>query len=296
MPFCRFCGKQLADGETCTCEQAQAEANKAVETVAAATETAAEKTAEAAATGAAAAAGAATAAGAQAADALKDAAKVGSEVAGKAGVTCLEILKKPVTEGTTFISGTNYITGIAIVVLQSLLTAVFSLILGLKYNGLVGDGGGWFDTSSLKVNPIKVFFVAILFSRVATLLFAALTFLLLKILKLEVNIYEVVELAGARASIISGGVALAAVVNIIYPTGGICLFVLSGLFAFILVYAILNKKYADSENKLLYGTIALAFVFVVCAAFLFSKTCTWFMPKGFGSISSLLGGGYGNLF
>ena len=227
---------------------------------------------------------------------MKDAAKVGSEVAGKAGVTCLEILKKPVTEGAAFVNGTNYITGIAVVVLQALLTAVFSVLLGLKYNGTIGDGGGWIDTSSLKVNVVKVFFLAIVFSLVATLLFTCLTFILLKILKLEVNIYQALEIAGTRSSVLSGGVALSAIVVILYPTGGISLFVLAGLFAFIHVYAVLNKKYPDVENKLLYGVIALAIVFVICAAFLFSKTCTWFLPKGFSNIASLLTGGLGNLY
>ena len=272
MPFCRFCGKEINEGETCTCEGAQAEAAKAA----------------AGATG--------SAAGAQAADALKDAAKVGSEVAGKAGVTCLEILKKPVTEGAKFVNGTNYITAIGVVVLQSLLTAVFTLLLGLKYNGVIEKAsGGWFDLSSMKLNLVKAFFLAILFSLAASLIFTLFTFCLLKLLKLSTTIYEALEVAGSRASVLSGAIALAAVLTIMYPTGGVFLFVYAGLLSFIGVYAVLNKKYADSENKLLYGVIILTIVYVLVLAFLFSKTGKWFLPKDF-DLSDILGGSFSSLF
>ena len=272
MPFCRFCGKEINEGETCTCEGAQAEAAKA------------------------AAGSGASAAGAQAADALKDAAKVGSEVAGKAGVTCLEILKKPVTEGAKFVDGTNYITAIGVIVLQSLLTAVFTLLLGLKYNGMIEKaGGGWFDLSSMKLNLVKAFFLAIIFSLVASLIFAALTFCLTKILKLTASLYEVLEIAGARASVLSGAIAVSAVLTIMYPAGGIFLFVYAGILSFIGVYAVLNKKYADSENKLLYGVIILTIVYVLLIAFLFGKTGQWFLPKDF-SLGNILGGSLSSLF
>ncbi len=263
MPFCRFCGKEINEGETCTCEGAQAEAAKA-------------------------AAGAnASAAGSQAADALKDAAKVGSEVAGKAGVTCLEIIKKPVTEGAVFVNGTNHITAIGVIVLQSLLTAVFALLFSLKYNSAAGNS---FFGAAFKISVVKAFFLAILFSLVATLIFSCLTFLMLKILKLKASLYEVLEVAGARASLLSGGIAISAVVAILYPAGGVALFVLCGLFAFIHVYAVLSKKYADADNKLLYGIIILAIVFVAIAYFLCSKTFTWFLSKEVGKLGGMLNG------
>lgn len=263
MPFCRFCGKEINEGETCTCEGAQAEAAKA-------------------------AAGAnASAAGSQAADALKDAAKVGSEVAGKAGVTCLEIIKKPVTEGAAFVNGTNHITAIGVIVLQSLLTAVFALLFGLKYNSAAGSS---IFGAAFKISVVKAFFLAILFSLVATLIFSCLTFLMLKILKLQASLYEVLEVAGARASLLSGGIAISAVVAILYPAGGVALFILCGLFAFIHVYAVLSKKYADADNKLLYGIIILAIVFVAIAYFLCSKTFTWFLSKEVGKLGGMLNG------
>lgn len=267
MPFCRFCGKEINEGETCTCEGAQAEAAKA-------------------------AAGAnASAAGSQAADALKDAAKVGSEVAGKAGVTCLEIIKKPVTEGATFVNGTNHITAIGVIVLQSLLTAVFALLFSLKYNSAAAKSlSGAIFGSAIKISVVKAFFLAILFSLVATLIFSCLTFLMLKILKLQASLYEVLEVAGARASLLSGGIAISAVLAILYPAGGAALFVLCGLLAFIHVYAVLSKKYADADNKLLYGVIILAIVFVAVAYFLCSRTFSWFLTKEVGKLGGMLSG------
>ena len=258
MPFCRFCGKEINEGETCTCEQAQAEAGKAAS---------------------------AAAAGAQAADALKDAAKVGSEVAGKAGVTCLEILKKPVTEGVKFVDGTNHITAIGVVVLQALLTGLFSLVLALKFNGAIK--GGWFDEYKLSV--VKVFFVAILFSLVASLIFAAFTFVLLKLLKLETTIYQALEIAGVRSSLLSGCIAVSVVLALPLPGWGAGLFILSGVLVSIAVYAVLAKKYEGAENKLAYGMIFATLVYIVVAAFLFSKTNGWFCPKDVDSLAELLG-------
>ena len=253
MPFCRFCGSEIKEGETCSCAQAQAEANKAnangAEAVAAAT------------------------------DALKDAAKAGGEVAGKAGVTCLEIIKKPVTEGVEFINGSNYITAIAVIILQSLLTAVFSLVLALKFNGAL--------KGFVKVPVVKPFFLAILFSLVATLLFTCITFLMLKLLKLDVTLYQSLEIAGVRASLLSGGIAIAALLNLINVGWGTVVFVLAGVLVFIEVFAVLNKKYEGASNKLVYGMIVSALIFVVVACFAFSKTYNWFLPKDMKNIMSL---------
>ncbi|MBO4618148.1 MAG: hypothetical protein J5717_12460 [Lachnospiraceae bacterium] len=254
MPFCRFCGKEINEGETCTCAQAQAEANKTsasnAEAVAAAT------------------------------DALKDAAKAGGEVAGKAGVTCLEIIKKPVTEGVEFINGSNYITAIAVIILQSLLTAVFSLVIALKFNGAL--------KGLIKVSVVKPFFMSILFSLVATLLFTAITFLTLKLLKLEVSLYQSLEIAGVRASLLSGGIAVAALLSLINIGWGLVVFVFAGILVFIEVYAVLNKKYEGASNKLVYGIIVSALVFVLVACFAFSKTYTWLLPKDMKSLWSLI--------
>ncbi|MBR6308702.1 MAG: hypothetical protein IKR39_08850 [Lachnospiraceae bacterium] len=254
MPFCRFCGKEIKEGETCTCAEAQAQANKAnvngSEAVTAAT------------------------------DALKDAARAGGEVAGKAGVTCLEIIKKPVTEGAEFISGANYITAIAVIILQSLLTAVFSLVLALKVNGAL--------KGLVKFSVIKPFFLSILFSLAATLLFTCITFLTLKLLKLEVSLYQSLEIAGVRASLLSGGIAIAALLNLINVGWGIVVFIFAGILVFIEVYAVLNKKYEGASNKLVYGIIVAALIFVLVAYFAFSKTYTWFIPKEMKNLGSLL--------
>ena len=88
------------------------------------------------------------------------------------------------------------------------------------------------------------------------------------------------EVAGARASLLSGGIAVSAVFAILYPAGGVILFVLCGLLAFIHVYAVLSRKYADADNKLLYGVIILAIVFIAVAYFLFTRTFGWFLTTG----------------
>ena len=113
---------------------------------------------------------------------------------------------------------------------------------------------------------------------------------MLKILKLKASLYEVLEVAGARASLLSGGIAISAVFAILYPAGGAALFILCGLFAFIHVYAILSKKYADADNKLLYGVIILAVVFVAVAYFLCSRTFGWFLAKEVGKLSGMFDG------
>ena len=65
------------------------------------------------------------------------------------------------------------------------------------------------------------------------------------------------------------------------------LFVLAGVLVFIEVFAVLNKKYEGASNKLVYGMIVSALIFVVVACFAFSKTYNWFLPKDMKNIMSL---------
>ena len=89
-------------------------------------------------------------------------------------------------------------------------------------------------------------------------------------------------------STITALIAIAAILSLINIGLGIAVFLLAGILVFIEVYAVLNKKYAGSDNKLVYGVIAAALVFVLVAYFAFSKTYNWYLPKDAFSLGSFL--------
>lgn len=251
MPFCRFCGKELNEGEACDCEQSKHEA------------------------GSIDAAGEATA---TAEEAKADTVETDGENTEKAGVTCIKLIKSPINGGADFICGSNTITAIAVIILQALTTAIFSFSFVLRYNMYVDR-----DKTALyhigKLDFIKAFMLSLLLSLAASLLFSLVTFIMATILKLKTTFLESIEVAGVRASVLSGGVLLSTLVCIFLPGPGLVMFVIMGLTAGVLVYAVLNRKYPGNDTKLTYGAIAAQLVYFITCILLFLKLLSWYLPR-----------------
>lgn len=259
MGFCVYCGKELEEGATCDCEGAKKAAEQKIDF----------------------------------SENLTNVAAAGTEAVGKTKVALLKIVKAPVTEGAAYMDGTNTITSVAMIVCQAILSGLFASVLALKYNSIIKDmGGGWFDLSSLKVSGIKAFFMTVLFSLIVSIFFAAIFFLVGKIIKIETNPYIALDLAGIRSSFLFASNILAVVLSIFVPSVGAVVFYGCGLFVAIIIGCILSKKYEGRDDQIAYATLIGMLVFFIVISFLMSKVCTVYLPKDFmsnlGGASSLL--------
>lgn len=106
MAFCKYCGKQLNEGEVCDCEASKnAAATAPVTPVAAAP--------------------------------VKSAAGASF---GNMVIDALGVLKSPVTKGAEFASGKNLICSLILIGAQALITGLFTLLVSLRALGADGDG------------------------------------------------------------------------------------------------------------------------------------------------------------
>lgn len=234
MAFCKYCGKQLAEGENCSCEKAQEASRQVTINVSEA-----------------------------------------SEAASKAGLDCLGIIKKPVTNGLAFVNGTNYISAAAMIVIQALFTAIFSIICTGKINAFIDKLGIGMFTSSVKVSGVKMFFVSLLFSALLSVAFAAVFFGINKLFKFETSLFDVIELAGIRAAFSCLATVVSVIVAIFTPYA-IGLYYIGGVLALTGVMAVLIKRNPDKEDKAFYCALIGSVVFIAISAFVIIKSVKLF--------------------
>lgn len=259
MGFCVYCGKKLEEGAICDCEGAKKAAGQKSDF----------------------------------SENLTNVAAAGTEAVGKTKVALFKIVKAPVTEGATYMDGTNTVTSAAMIVCQAILSGLFALVLALKYNSVIkGMGGGWLDFSGLKVSCIKAFFMTVLFSLIVSLFFAAVFWIVGKITKVAVNPYIALDFAGIRSSLLCVSNVLAIVLGIFMPSVGLIIFYGCGLLAGIVLGCTLSKKYEGRDNQMAYATFFGMLVFLIVISFLMSKVCVVYLPKDvvseFGGASGLL--------
>lgn len=253
MGFCIYCGKKLEEGEVCECEGAKKAAERKNDF----------------------------------SENVSNATAAGTEAVGKAKVALLNILKAPVTEGVSYMDGTNFITSVAMIVVQAILSGLFAIVMAGKYNKIVkGLKFGLFDLSGLKIGGIKAFFLTLLFSLIISALFACIFFLVGEVIKLEMNFKTAVDLAGIRSSFLCASTVLAVVFGLIIPAAGTAIFYGCGLLVAVIIGCILVKKYEGHDNKMAYATVVGMVVFLLVCAFIMSKACSLYLPKDiFGSLS-----------
>lgn len=234
MAFCRFCGKEIQEGEVCSCQAANAQIqNNASQDAnpAPAVNAAAQGTYPASAVDAApqvtpvppvqpAPAASPSGKGSAAQPSVtitlpnKDDLTNGLK---QILSTTLAVLKYPATEGRKFVEHGNQITAIGIIVIQMLFSCLFSVIIVSRVN-LVAKT---FEIP--KFSGVKAFFLTLLFS----LIFSGIMLLLLwgaaAIMKASTNLEQMLSLAAVRSIGLLPMIILGTVFMIINTPTTICL-------------------------------------------------------------------------
>lgn len=318
MAFCKYCGKELKDGEVCSCRTTTAgssEAGAAQPAAAAAAQTTAAQPAATTAqttTGTAQAAGAATtagataqttagaaAAGAAAAGATAGAAaapKVDTEkiasTAKKVGGMYLKIWAKPATVGKEMMASVDMIQGLCMVVVQALLSSIFSLCIAGKINGALADAFSSYTSllgsdyaKQFKVSGAKVFFLTLLLSIVFSVIWGLVFALVGLISKAKMGLGQIVALMAARSVIVAPLTVLACIVFWISPAVGLVIFFGSILMVICTTAEMVKAVQGVTADKCVYLTFIGVLLFIIVFVLIGSKAIGAYIPEGI--ISSL---------
>ena len=313
MAFCKYCGKELKDGEVCSCRTTTAGSSEAgaAQPAAAATAqaTAAQPAAATAATGTAQAAGAATqttagttaqtTAGAAAAGAAAGAAaapKVDTEkiasTAKKVGGMYLKIWAKPATVGKEMMASVDMIQGLCMVVVQALLSSIFSLCIAGKINAALSDAFSSYTSllgsdyaKQFKVSGAKVFFLTLLLSLLFSVIWGLAFALVGLISKAKMGLGQIVALMAARSVIVAPLTVLACIVFWISPAVGLVIFFGSILMVICTTAEMVKAVQGVTADKCVYLTFIGVLLFIIVFVLIGSKAIGAYIPEGI--ISSL---------
>ncbi len=323
MAFCKYCGKELKDGEVCNCRTtaagssepaatgaaqpaaAAAQPTAAQPAAAAAQPTAAQPTAGAAtqaagaatqaagaATGAATTAGAAQTAAAGTAAAPKvDTEKITS-TAKKVGGMYLKIWAKPATVGKEMMASVDMIQGLCMVVVQALLSSIFSLCIAGKINAAFADAFSSYTSllgsdyaKQFKVSGAKVFFLTLLLSLLFSVIWGLAFGLIGLISKAKMGLGQILALMAARSVIVAPLTVLACIVFWISPAVGLVIFFGSILMVICTTAEMLKAVQGVTADKCVYLTFIGVLLFIIVFVLIGSKAIGAYIPEGI--ISSL---------
>ena len=161
--------------------------------------------------------------------------------------TWLGILKRPFSEGEKFAKSQNMSVAIGLLVIQALLTGLFGLVLGSKYNSILQLGryyGG--GAANLPLIFICCLFGSLVFSAAM----AGLLFVGSLIVKSKTNFMGMLCVVGARAVVIHLVQILAIVVALISVPWGIAVFSFSFVAGmFVVTPVVYEQMEVQSEAK-----------------------------------------------
>ena len=300
MAFCKYCGKELQDGEVCTCQESVAAAQAASAAEAAPVPEAAPAPQAASATEAAPApetasapqaapAGGTSGAGAQV-PSIDTEKLLGSVKEAAKGF--LNIFARPATAGREFVANTNLTASLFIIIVQVLLSSFFALILAARINSMVRKTLGLaasflgMGTKVTVISGAKAFFLTLLFSILASGLLLLLFLLASLILKAQASWKQLVALVAVRSVAIAPFILLSWFLALINPIVGTCLFFGSFLLAMTFLQESVKGIEGFKDNKALYAVFIVMIIFILVCYFVLSKTAGWFLSS---SITDFIG-------
>lgn len=267
MAFCKYCGKELSEGEVCSCQEAQA---AAASQAAPASEAAAPQAAPAPEAAAPQAAPAPEAAAPQAASAPKAAPSVDTEklasTAKTVGNLFLKMWKSPADAAKEMMACADKIAMICLIVIQALASSIFALCVAGKLGSALDSMMGGFSYlfgSIYKISGVKAFFLTLLFSLLFTALWGLLFWLAGLITKTKLSLNQVLAVTAGRAVIVAPLMIVSGILVLIVPLFGLVL----SLFSVLLVVCVTMEMLRDLEgmtaNKCIYATFVTTFLFTL---------------------------------
>lgn len=273
MAFCKHCGKELKDGEVCSCQGASA-----AQTAEAATPAPQETPA-----------GGASSVG-EAIPSIDTEKLLGSVKEAWKGFR--SVFVKPATAGREFVANSSLTTSLFLIIVQALASSFFALILASKINSVIRKTLGLmasFLGSSGKITVLpgaKAFFLTLLFSLLASGLLLLLFLLASLIVKARASWKQLAALVAVRSIAITPLIILSWILVLINPAIGIVVFFGSFLLSMAFLQESVKGIEGLKDNKALYTVFIVLVVFLLVFLFVFSKTAVWYLASEIGELIS----------
>lgn len=280
MAFCKYCGKELQDGEACSCSEAVAAAQAESASQAAAQpqaesapQPAAQPQPAAAPTAAPAAAASAVSQAADGAVPSLDTEKILS-VAKEIGKSFLGVFTKPATTGREFVANAKLSVSLTLIAVQAILSSIFSLFVVGAINGALK--GTWF--ASYSVSGLKTFFLTVLFSLGGSVILAACFCLAAMITRVKVLWRQLAALSAVRSVAVAPLILVSCILWLINPALGLLLFLGSTWLAMAFLLEAIKGIEGMKDNKALWTVFIVIIVFLMISMVLFSACANLYLP------------------
>ena len=205
----------------------------------------------------------------------------------------LNIIKHPVTGGRDVILAGGVAVGIALMVLQGILTAIFAAIGANKAFGDMVGVVSYFSSDDVKIPYVKIIFLTLILSVILSFVLALLLFLGNLIMKNTVSFTQMIGAASLRSSVVIITNILAIIVCLINPVGGMLVFAIGNIWGFFVILQAMPIANETMRNKLPLVMILVYFVFMLANYFCVKQGYTGLLGD-MGSLSGL--GSLGNLW
>ena len=212
---------------------------------------------------------------------------------GKMFGSFLDIIKHPVTGGRDVILAGGVAVGIALMVLQGILTAIFAAIGANKAFGDMVGVVSYFSSDDVKIPYVKIIFLTLILSVILSFVLALLLFLGNLIMKNTVSFTQMIGAASLRSSVVIITNILAIIVCLINPVGGMLVFAIGNIWGFFVILQAMPIANETMRNKLPLVMILVYFVFMLANYFCVKQGYTGLLGD-MGSLSGL--GSLGNLW
>lgn len=272
MAFCKFCGKELKEGEICSCQESASAANGSTPAAPVPDPVPAPAPAPDPAQSSKASSGPSVTVTLPSKDAVNAAAKnVFSSI--------LNVLVHPSTGGSAFVQGGNKIVALMIMGLHAILSSIFALTLILKINSLISLIP--YGADALKFSGLKAFFVTLLFSIIFSVLLSAIFFVATKITKMSASLDQVLALASVRSIAAIPLCILAIVLGFINPGASLAVFYGAILLAMLFFVGSIKGLENATEDKSIYTVFIVLLVFIILFYFIGGKMALGlYLPSG----------------
>lgn len=275
MAFCKYCGRQLAEGEVCTCQSAQAESTPIQETQptqqAAAPIQGTQPTQQAGSI--------------QYSEQLQNITGQTKEMAGSLWKIFVDIIKNPSDAGTNYVRIGNLTNAVAFLIIQAIASGLFAICCVSKINGLIGLGGSY--TAALKFSGAQAFFLTILYSVILSVINAGLLLAAVKIAKGTINFQTALSATSIRSIILVPIVLVSCILFFINPATGIGVFVISFIICNMFMMLPMRGIGGLNDSKIIYTAIAVMIASLIIFVIFASKAATTYVPS---SIKNMLSG------
>lgn len=213
----------------------------------------------------------------------------GKVVASNAWKKLLEIFKAPASAGREYVSNSDKTVSAVLIVVQAILSGLFGLVITSKINSYIGLLYSFFSSDEMKISGVKGFLLTIIFSVLFSAIYCLLIFAGAKIAKADVDLQMALAVTSVRSAAVIPFIVIGIIIAFINPIYGFSVFYLGNILAIYYVYASLTG--IINEDKLCYVMTGVTIVFMFATGYIMSKGVVAYFPetmKNAGSLTDVL--------